>query len=43
LVKVLFIIPGFIEGTIDWGKFSDHSKLLAVITGGLLQQFEEVA
>jgi len=42
LIKALFIIAGFIEGTIDWGKFSDHSKLLAVITGCLLQQLEEV-
>ncbi len=36
-------MAGLIEGTIDWGKFSDHSKLLAVITGFLLQQFEEAA
>ena len=43
LVKALFIIAGSIEGTIDWGKFSDHSKLLALITGCLLQQFEEVS
>jgi len=43
LVKALFIIAGFIEATIDWGKFSDHSKLLAIITGCLLQQFDEAA